>query len=424
MSVCRFTSFISLRRLKWLTAGMVSGFLLGFEFLRHVVMPELLHTVPLYLLSVAIVFLFIVAFNQFVFRIVDDMQHQLARQTSYLNQVIDGSGNAIITVDRAGRIESWNRAAEEIYGWRRDEAIGQVIPMVPDALRAEGQAYIADTWGGRTIHNLETQRLRKDGQIIPVMVTVSPVMDANGQVVTTVGISTDLRERKRLEQELLERQREAAVLEERERMARELHDDLGQVLGFINTQAQSARTLLVRGKTGEADAQLKRLVEVAQDAHADVRDYVLGLRSDDLAGVAFIPAVRAYAERFARYSGIATSVVVPQDMDQLDLKPGAEAQLMRVIQEALTNARKHAAARCVTITLSATAGEARIDIADDGKGFDLAKAEFDGRPHYGRRIMEERMASICGRIEICSLPNRGTVVSLAAPLHATDEAFA
>ena len=79
MSVGRFTSFISLRRLKWLTAGMVSGFLLGFEFLRHVVMPELLHTVPLYLLSVAIVFLFIVAFNQFVFRIVDDMQHQLAR---------------------------------------------------------------------------------------------------------------------------------------------------------------------------------------------------------------------------------------------------------------------------------------------------------------------------------------------------------
>jgi PAS domain S-box-containing protein len=420
----RFASLISLRRLKWLTAVMVSVFLLGFEFLRHVIIPDLLHTVPLYLLSIVIVFLSIVAFNQFIFGIVDDMQHQLARQTSYLNQLIDGSGNAIITIDRAGRIESWNHAAEEIYGWRRDEAIGQVIPMVPEALRAEGQAYIADTWRGHTTRNLETMRLRKDGQIIPVMVTVSPVMDAKGQVVTAIGISTDLRERKRLEQELLERQREAAVLEERERMARELHDDLGQVLGFINTQAQSARTLLVRGKTGEADAQLKRLVEVAQDAHADVRDYVLGLRSDDLSGVAFIPALRAYAERFTRYSGIATSVVVPPDMDQLDLKPGAEAQLMRVVQEALTNARKHAAARCVTITLSATTSEAHIDIADDGRGFDPAKAAFDGRPHYGRRIMEERMAVICGRIEFCSLPNRGTVVSLVAPLHADKEAFA
>jgi signal transduction histidine kinase len=163
-------------------------------------------------------------------------------------------------------------------------------------------------WRGETISNLETQRLRKDGAIIPVMVTGSPIRDADGKVVGTLGISTDLRERKRLEGELVTQQRTMAVLQERERLARELHDDLGQILAYVNTQSQAIHELLRQGQTDVADSLVKRLVQVAQDAHADVREYILSLQTNVSPEQRLVPTLRGYARRFSQNTGIVTEV--------------------------------------------------------------------------------------------------------------------
>lgn len=404
-----------LRQLKWLTAILVIAFLLVFEYLRHFVWPELLHTVPAYIVSLAFVFALILLFNQTVYGMLEKMQQSLVEQTTYLNTLIESSGNAIITSNLDGKILSWNRGAEQIYEWTRQEAIGQTLPMVPPELRDEARQLLARlVASGEPIYNYETLRLRKSGDRLPVMVTVSPIRDANGKAIALLGISTDMRERKRLEQEVLRQQRELAVLQERERLARELHDDLGQVLGYVNTQSQAVRELLARGQTEMADTFLKRLVEVAQDAHADVREYILSLQTNVSHEQPFIPTLRAYLQRFSQYSGIRTELRVGDGLDRADFDPSVEAQLMRIVQEALTNVRKHANARQASVSLALKAGAAQVEIADDGKGFDTSQLADDGR-HFGQRIMRERAQEIGATLEVQSAEGQGTRVTVSVP---------
>lgn len=408
---------LDLHRLKWLVAILVISFLLVFEYLRHFVWPGLLHTMPAYLASLAVILAILLLFNQNVFRVLGKMQANLVQQTNYLNTLIENSGHAIITTDLQGKILSWNRGAEAIYGWTKEEAIGQVLLMVPPHLRDESRELIDILLRQREpLYNFETQRLRKTGELIPVMVTVSPMMDANGKVVRFLGISTDMRERKRLEQEVLRQQRALAVLQERERLARELHDSLGQILGYVNTQSQAVRELLAKNQTKMADTYLKRLVEVAQDAHADVREYILSLQTQPSREQKFIPALREYLQRFGQNSGVRTELIVPNQMDQLEFDPTVEAQLMRIVQEALTNVRKHARAQHVRVDFQLKDGLAQIQVADDGKGFDPTQPAEEGR-HFGQRIMRERAEEIGGSVTVQSLAGAGTQVIVQAPLH-------
>src|SRR6266542_2816034 len=105
----------------------------------------------------------------------DKMQRNLVQQSDYHNFLIESYGNAIITVERDGKVLSWNRAAETIYGWSRSEAIGRVIPMVPTDLRDEALGWLDRMWQGEMMRNVETRRQRKDGEVIPVLVTTSPI---------------------------------------------------------------------------------------------------------------------------------------------------------------------------------------------------------------------------------------------------------
>lgn len=342
---------------------------------------------------------------------------QVQQQANYLNTLIESSGNAIITVEPGGRVLSWNRGAELIYGWSKEEAIGQVIPMVPDHLQTEAYRLIDQVVRtGKPMYNIETHRQRKDDELIPVMVTVSPIRAVNGKLAGLLGISTDMRDKKRLEQELFRQQRALAVLKERERLARELHDSLGQILGYVNTQTQAARELLSRGQTTAADTYLGRLAEVAQDAHADVREYILSLQAGALAEQGFLPALEDYLQRFSRHHGIQAELMVSGEQVDVAFDPDIEAQLMRIIQEALTNVMKHARARHVWIALEVDSGQAQVAIEDDGCGFDPARISLEDGWHFGLRIMRERAEEFGGGIQVQSRLDQGTKVMVKIPL--------
>lgn len=409
---------LDLNRLKWLVAVLVISFLLVFEYLRHFVWPGLLHTLPAYLASLAVVFMILLLFNQNVFRVLRKMQQNLIQQTGYLNTLIESSGNAIISTDLEGKILSWNRGAETIYAWTREEAIGRNLPMVPEHLRGESSRLIRKlVRSGEPLYNFETERVRKDGELIPVMVTVSPIKDPQGKVIRFLGISTDMRDRKRLEKEVLRQQRSLAVLQERERLARELHDSLGQILGYVNTQSQAVRELLAKNQTEMADTYLKRLIEVAQDAHADVREYILNLQTHPLREQKLVPTLRAYLERFNQNSGIQAELIAPKEADQVELDPALETQLIRIVQEALTNVRKHSCAHHAKINFQIYDGVVQIRVVDDGRGFDPAQLPLKDGRHFGQRIMQERAAEIGGKIEVKSVTGQGTVVSVLVPVH-------
>jgi signal transduction histidine kinase len=143
---------------------------------------------------------------------------------------------------------------------------------------------------------------------------------------------------------LQERLRELAVIEERERIAREMHDGLAQVLGYVNTKSQAVDEYLATGRIDEARTQLAELSGAARSVYVDVREAILGLRSPIVPGAGLVAALEEYARRFAEASKLAVVVSATLEARAAALSPEAEAQVFRIVQESLTNVRKHAEA--------------------------------------------------------------------------------
>lgn len=225
----------------------------------------------------------------------------------------------------------------------------------------------------------------------------------------------------RLENATLNKQmRSMAILEERDRLARELHDNLAQMLGYINIKAALADEQLTKEQTAQVHASLLELKQVAKEAYTDVRESIFYLRSPMPAPNGLLENLRAYlAEYRARY-GIETYLWI-EDERCIDFPGEVEVQVNRIVQEALTNVRKHAQARQACVRFGHTDHHVRIQIEDNGVGFDSAKIGQDGRKHFGLQIMRERAASIGGELEIDSQRDAGTRVNLIVPFYSVDK---
>ncbi len=213
------------------------------------------------------------------------------------------------------------------------------------------------------------------------------------------------------------RLRELAVDAERERIAREMHDGLAQVLGYVNTKSQAIEELLAVGRTAEARGLLSELAAAARSIYVDVREAILGLRSPVDPGIGLVAAVEDYAARFAEASKIAVRVDAATAVGHLDLAPNVEAQVFRIIQEALTNVRKHSGAGRVDVSFGVADGRLEVVIADDGHGIAESAAPAE-RPRYGIEAMRERAASIAGTVEWTSPSEGGCRVRLEVVVEA------
>jgi signal transduction histidine kinase len=225
----------------------------------------------------------------------------------------------------------------------------------------------------------------------------------------------DVTEQRRAQAQIVEQQRALAMVRGREQLARELHDGIGQVLGYVKMQAQAARDRLAQDQVAAADAELARLVSVAQDAHADVREYILGARTPAAAEPGLLAALQNYLERFSRQYGLRTELIAPPDWSEESLAPTAAAQLLRITQEALTNARKHAQAESVRVSVQPVGDCVQVAVQDDGVGFDPALPATTGVQQYGLGFMRERAAEVGGGVEIRSAPGAGTEVLIRVP---------
>lgn len=344
---------------------------------------------------------------------------QSEKTLGYLNAVIESSGDAIITTDLDGHVQSWNPGAEHIYGWSKAEAEGNYIPMVPEHLRAEVGGIFARLRAGETIFNLETQRRHKSGRLLSVVVTASPVRDAAKKLIGIAGISKDISEKKRMEAELMQQRQSLAILEERERIAREMHDGLAQVLGYVNTKAQAVRRFLAVNKIDEAQAHLLQLEEAARAVYADVREAILGLRTTVAQGQDLTGTLTDYIRHFEMQSGIPTTLVIAEQADLCKLTPMVEVQTIRIIQEALTNIRRHANAQQATVTMQQRNGHALITIEDDGCGFAPNQSHHSDRPRFGLQTMRERAEGVGGALTIHSMPGSGTRICVTLPMATT-----
>jgi len=215
-----------------------------------------------------------------------------------------------------------------------------------------------------------------------------------------------------------ESENQGAILAERERIARELHDSLAQVLGAVHLRL---RALASRedAVTAAIALELIELADVCDEGYGDARGAILDLRESSRVGRDLLDSLRAYLDKYSSQCGIATSLQANFGHD-LMLPPRNEIQIIRVVQEALANVRKHSGATAATVDITAAGGTVTFVVEDDGCGFDAAvvadaaDGPSDGSG-FGLHSMCERMELIGGTLLIDSASGRGTRVVAELP---------
>ena len=216
------------------------------------------------------------------------------------------------------------------------------------------------------------------------------------------------------------RLRELAVETERERIAREMHDGLAQVLGYVSTKSQAVEELLATNRVADARGQLRQLDSAARSIYVDVREAILGLRNPIRPELGLAGAIEDYAAQFADASKVGVEVEASPEAARTTLPPDVEANVFRIVQESLTNARKHSGGRRIVIRLDVVRDSLRVEVADDGRGFEGLSGDAADWPRYGLVAMRERASEIGGRIEWATDPGGGGIVRLAVPIRPAD----
>ena len=210
---------------------------------------------------------------------------------------------------------------------------------------------------------------------------------------------------------LYERSRELTIVEERKRLARELHDSVTQSLFGISLTAEAAAAL-VDGDPARAKAELEHLQELARTAMDGMRSLIFELRPAELEADGLAPALRKHLDVLRRVYGREIAL----DVDgERRLPAEIERSVLRIAQEALTNALKHSGAEHVAVELRSEDSRLRLTIADDGAGFDPEETEARSR-RFGLVSMRERAESVGARLAIESKPGEGTRVSVDVSL--------
>jgi signal transduction histidine kinase len=210
---------------------------------------------------------------------------------------------------------------------------------------------------------------------------------------------------------LYQRSRELSIVEERNRLARELHDSVTQRLFGVKLAAESAATLLERDPS-KAAVEIARVGELARGAMEELRAVVFELRPGSLEAEGLATVLRKHVDVLRRVSGVAIEL---KACDVPRLAPGVAAQVLRIAQEALGNALRHAAAKRITVKLGGDGARLFLKVIDDGCGFDPSGPEVRGQ-RLGLTSMEERATELGGSLTVTSVLGEGTTVALELSL--------
>jgi two-component system nitrate/nitrite sensor histidine kinase NarX len=219
--------------------------------------------------------------------------------------------------------------------------------------------------------------------------------------------------------QLYARTRELAVLEERGLIAQEIHDGIAQSLAYLNLETKRLEKLLTTKSKKQALSQLDHIREVIKDTYEDVRELLVDFRTKFKEGEGLYEALSRYTHDFTQRTGIQAKLIHTDHLPVLGLT--AQGQVFRIVQEALSNVRKHAEAREVQVSLNADATGLQIEIKDDGRGFDTQDLSGQVSLHLGLEIMRERAANLRGVLELQSERGGGTVLRIRIPVEPSKE---
>jgi len=326
------------------------------------------------------------------------------------DMAIERLANGVLILDAQDRIVDVNPAAAHMLALARRAAIGrpasQILGAHPDLLR----------WLQQNDDTSAEITLAQDGQPRRFQAQAFPLTHPGGFHLGRLLLFQDVTEQHQAKLRQEQTQRSLATLQERERLAREMHDSLGQTLAAAHLQAGTARVLLAQGATAQMDECLKQMADMTLAAEADVREYLLGAKTVFSAECPFFESLRQYVTRFSQKYGLRVELSVPPRLEAQGLGQQIEVQFTRIIQEALSNVRKHARAQNVQVAFTVMDSRVAIAITDDGQGFDPAAVTARQVEGFGLQAMRERAETLGGSLELLSQPGLGTKVIVHAPI--------
>jgi PAS domain S-box-containing protein len=338
---------------------------------------------------------------------ITDLKHAEA-ELSRLASIVESSDDAIIGKSLDGLITSWNTGAERIYGYTAAEILCQPcqVLLLPEN-HGTVMPLLARVARGERIETFETVRVRKDGSIFHVSLTLSAVRDSAGNIVGAAEIERDITERKRLEEEVLQ-----ISERERRRIGQDLHDGLGQHLtgiAFLSKSLQqrlAAKSAAHQAPTVDESAEAGQIAELVQQAVGQTRALARGLHPVEPSSNGLMAALGELAARNEKFFHL--DCVFECEQPVLVSDNVTATHLYRIAQEAVNNAAKHARAKRVFLRLSENEKVWELQIADDGIGVPVPLPSETG---LGLRIMQYRAKMIGGTLAISCARPHGTVVT-------------
>ena len=345
----------------------------------------------------------IIAWGIFRFKLFDVIP--VARAT-----VIETMDAGVMVLDLQKRVLDINPAFEKIVNMTAPKAsarpVEEVCANIPQLLNACTDLSI--NHGEFSVDILRTSKAYE--------VLLSPLSDNKGMLVGRLVITNDITERKQAQQKHMKQQWKLAVTEERERLARDMHDNLGQMLGFINLQSQGIRQELKNAGVEIASSKLDKLVDAVRSAHDDMRQYISNVRHAKFMDKDFITALSKEIFNFKEQSDVNVKLDIPSGFTGVELEPNVQINILNILKESLNNVRKHAEAENVRVSLSISKEYLCAAVEDDGKGFGSEHQDDNAKVKYGLSIMRERASEIGAQIEIESVEGKGSWVVLYVPM--------
>jgi PAS domain S-box-containing protein len=343
-----------------------------------------------------------------------------------LAAIVESSDDAIVSKNLDGVISSWNGSAERLFGYTADEAIGKnILLIVPPDRREEEATILARLRRGERIDHFETVRISKDGKRLDISLTISPVKDASGRVVGASKVARDITGRREAEEARKEAAIAARLLQvqdtERRRIARELHDGVGQLLAAIGMNV--SQNLEEQAKLSPATARrVHQNLDLIAQASAEIRTISYLLHPPMLEELGLRFALKSYVDGFAERSKITVESQIASDLGRLPQE--YELSLFRIVQECLTNVHRHSKSPSALVRLSRTPQEITLEVKDNGTGIndELRSSIVSGASAgVGFRGMQERVRTLGGTLTVQS-NGQGTSVLVALPLAGDAEA--
>ena len=337
-----------------------------------------------------------------------------------LGLIAEQTADAVIIHDEKMNISFWNKSAERIFGYKKKEVLGKEANLiVPKSLKKELDKNLILMKKNKFIHDFKTKRVAKNGKLIDVSISASPLIDPKtkkfiGDIVSMRDISESIAAQK--SRYALEQSRKLTTIiqehieDERRSLARELHDELGQYVSAIKIFAQN-----INNKSkGNSDIQTSAssVTSAANQIYDGMHNIIRKLRPGALDNLGLSETIKDAVSNWQdQHKNLKFLLNIEGDID--DLGEAININIYRIIQESMSNALKHSKADEIKINLSIKKEGLKLDFFDNGIGFNIKK--LTNSKQFGLVGMKERIQSLKGTFDIQSSPSNGTRLIILIP---------